>query len=160
MIKKQLNLKPGFTLIELLLVIAIIAILAVVVFVSLNPSQRFIDARDARRTSDVDTILSAVHSYIVDNDGSLPTGLSEGMSEAQLGTAASACTVATGGCSVTTAACLDLSSVLASYLKSMPTDPNGGTAAETNYSVVVDANGIVTVKACGSEGSSNISASR
>lgn len=150
----------GFTLIELLVVIVIISLLAVAVFVALNPAQRFKDARDAKRTSDVDTILSAIHSSIVDSKGSLPTGLSNGMSEAQLGTAGSGCAIATGGCSVTTAACLDLSTPLVKYLKTIPIDPNGGTAATTKYSVVVDTNGIVTVKACGTEGSTNISASR
>jgi len=151
----------GFTLIELLLVIGIIAVLAVVVFVALNPAQRFKDARDARRTSDVDTILSAVHSSIVDSKGTLPTGLSAGMSEAQLGTSASACTISTGGCSVTTAACLDLSTPLVKYLKTIPIDPTSTyTSAKTGYSVVVDSNGIVTIKACGTEGATNISSSR
>lgn len=159
-VDKMIKKKDGFTLIELLLVIAIISILAVVVFVALNPLQRFKDSRDARRTSDVDTILSAIHSYIIDNKGSYPTGLSAGMSEAQLGTSGTGCTVSTGGCSVSTAACLDLSTPLIKYLKSIPTDPNGGTASKTNYSVVVDANGIVTIKACGTEGSTNISTSR
>lgn len=157
--KNKSFFNKGFTLIELLLVIAIISILAVVVFVALNPAQRFKDSRDARRTTDVDTILSAIHSSIVDNKGTLPTGLTAGMSEAQLGTG-TGCTVSTGGCTVVTAACLDLATPLTKYLKSIPTDPNGGTAAKTNYSVVVDANGIVTVKACGTEGATNISASR
>lgn len=155
-----MNNKKGFTLIELLIVISIISILAVVVFVALNPAQRFKDARDARRVTDVDTILSAIHTYIVDNKGLLPTGLTSGMAETQLGTAASACTVSTGGCAVTTTACLDLSTPLVKYLKTLPIDPNGGTDAKTNYSIVVDTNGIVTVKACGTEGTSNISASR
>jgi hypothetical protein len=134
--------------------------LAVVVFVALNPAQRFKDSRDARRTTDVDTILSAIHTSIVDSKGTLPTGLTVGMSEVQLGTSATGCTVATGGCTVVAAACVDLSTPLAKYLKSMPLDPNGGTAAKTNYSVIVDANGLVTVRACGTEGTTNISASR
>ena|SRR3989344_3794677 len=159
---KQFTMKnKGFTLIELLLVIGIISVLAVVVFVALNPAQRFKDARDARRTSDVDTILSAVHTSIIDNKGTLPTGLTAGMSEAQLGTAASGCAVATGGCAVTTAACLDLATPLVKYLKTIPIDPSLTSAStKTNYSVVVDSNGIVTVKACGTEGTTNISASR
>ena len=150
----------GFTLIELLVVIAIIAALAVVVFTALNPAQRLKDARDARRTSDVDTILSAIHTAIVDNKGALPAGLTTGMAETQLGTSGTTCAVATGGCTVAAAACLDLTTPLAKYLKSIPLDPNGGTAAKTNYSVTVDANNIVTVKACGTEGTANISASR
>jgi prepilin-type N-terminal cleavage/methylation domain-containing protein len=149
----------GFTLIELLVVIAIIAALAVVVFVALNPAQRLKDSRDARRTSDVDSILTAVHEYIVDNKGALPTGLTTSMTETQLGTSATACTVSTGGCAATATACVDLSTPLAKYLKTIPVDPSG-TAAKTNYSIVVDANNIVTVKACGTEGTTNISASR
>lgn len=149
----------AFTLIELLLVIAIILILVVVVFVALNPVQRFKDTRDARRTQDVDAILSAIHAYIVDNKDSLPSGLSAGMAEAQLGTG-TGCAVSTGGCAVTTTTCLDLSTPLVKHLKSIPIDPNGGTAAKTNYSVVVDSNGLITVKACGTEGTTNISTSR
>lgn len=152
--------RKGFTLIELLLVIGIIAILSVVVLVALNPAQRFKDARDARRSTDVETLLSAIHTSIVDSKGALPSGLSAGMSEAQLGTAGSGCALATGGCVVTTAACLNLTTPLVKYLASIPMDPNGGTAATTKYSVVVDTNGIVTVKACGTEGATNISASR
>lgn len=151
----------GFTLIELLLVIGIIAILAVVVFVSLNPAQRFKDARDARRSTDVETILSAVHTYIVDNKGTLPTGLSAGMAETQMGTGASGCAIATGGCTVVATACVNLTTPLVKYLKSIPVDPTTTyTAASTGYSVVVDANGIVTVRACGTEGTTNISSSR
>lgn len=157
---KKSNLQYAFTLIELLIVIVIIATLAVVVFVALNPAQRIKDARDARRTSDVETILNAIHTSIVDNKGSYPSGLSAGMSETQLGTSGTGCAVSTGGCAVTATACVDLTTPLAKYLKSIPTDPNGGTAAKTNYSVVVDTNGIVTVKACGTEGSTNISISR
>jgi hypothetical protein len=81
------------------------------------------------------------------------------MSEAQLGTAASGCAISTGGCTATVSACLDLSTPLVKYLKNIPVDPNG-IAASTKYSAVVDTNGIVTIKACGTEGISNISASR
>lgn len=153
--------RAGFTLIELLIVVTIITILAVVVFVSLNPIKRLQDARDARRTADIDSILSAIHVSIVDNAGTLPTGLSTGMSEKQLGTAVSGCAIATGGCSVAaTGDCVNLATPLVKYLKSIPLDPNGGTAALTKYSVVVDSNNIVTVKACGTEGATNLSASR
>lgn len=148
----------GFTLIEILVVIAIIAILAVVVFVALNPAKRIADSKNSRRNTDVDSILTAVHSSVVDNRGALPSGLTAGMAERQLGTATSGATIATGGCAVTNDAALDLSSSLATYLKAIPVDPDG-TSALTEYSIAVDANGIVTVKACGAEGTT-ISASR
>lgn len=154
----------GFTLIELLVVITIIATLAVTVFVALNPAQRLKDAKDARRTSDVDTILTAIHAAIVDNKGSLPSNMPVAGTEAMLGTGA-ACTSTSGGCS-TGAACVNLMTGtinLSKYLKSMPIDPIGGTtydAAKTGYSVVIDTNGLVTVRACGREGTTDIFSSR
>lgn len=162
-IKKLTSSQSGFTLIELLIVIVIISALAVTVFVALNPVQRLKDSRDARRTSDVETLLTAIHQYIVDNKGALPTGMSTSMAETQLGTGPSACTISTGGCTSVAAACVDLTTPLSKYLKSIPIDPLGGatyTAAKTGFTVTVDANNIITVKACGTEGSTNISQSR
>src|SRR5437867_4392567 len=69
------NLQKGFTLIELLIVIVIITALAVTVFVALNPVKRVKDAHDSRRAADVETILTAIHEYIVDKNGSLPTAI-------------------------------------------------------------------------------------
>lgn len=149
--------RKGFTLIELLVVIAILAILAVVVFVALDPIQRFADARNSRRWVDVNNTLTAVHEYIVDNEGSLPAGLSTSMTETQLGTCASGgATLCTGA----SAACVDLSTPLAPYLKTMPVDAANGTAATTGYSIEVDANNIVTISACEAENSEIIQVSR
>jgi len=156
-------LQKGFTLIELLIVIAIISALAIAVFVALNPAQRLKDAKDARRTADADTILTAIHASIVDTKGALPTGLTTSMAETQLGTGVAGCAIATGGCSVVAAACVDLTTPLVKYLKSMPIDPSASTtytAAKTGYSVTVDANNIVTIRACGTEGATNIFVSR
>lgn len=146
----------GFTLIELLIVVAILAILATVVFVALNPAKRFADARNARRFVDVDSILTAIHEYAVDNNGILPAGI--GISEQQLGTCASGGNVP---CTGAAAACLNIgSTLLAPYLKTIPTDPNGGTAATTFYSVSKDTNNIVTVKACNAEVGTTVQVSR
>ena len=168
--RKLLNRFPsakGFTLIELLIVIAIIAALAISVVVALNPSKRIQDAQNAARTSDVATILTAIHASIVDNKGLLPSNMPAASTETQLGTDASGCGILTGGSNVTAAACANLmlgTRSLTSYLKSMPVDPSGGTtytAGKTGYSVTVDTNNIVTVRACGKEGAgNNISASR
>jgi len=144
------KIQKGFTLIELLVVILIISILSVTVFVALNPVKRFADARDARRWTDVDNILTAVHEYTVDNGGTSPAGLTT--TEVQLGTSATGCNAANCTTPPTSAACLDLSTILSSYLKKMPTDPRVGTPAMTGYKIVKDSNGIVTVSACASEG--------
>lgn len=145
----KLNKNGGFTLVELLLVIAIIAILIIIVFVALDPVQRFQDTRKARRSTDVETILTALHLYINDNAGALPSGVSKGMAERQLGSAVSGCDTTAGGCNVVNAACLNLSSALVPYLKSIPIDPNEATSSgETGYSIIVDSNGIATIRAC------------
>lgn len=167
-IRTLLKKSSGFTLIELLIVITIIAALAVTVFVALNPAQRLSDARDARRTSDVDSILTAIHATIVDNKGSYPTNMPAAGTVKQLGTGATGCALSgSGNCSVAAVDCADLMADTAidliPYLKSMPIDPLAGTtytSAKTGYTVIRDVNGLVTVTACGTEAATDIAASR
>ena len=150
--KKQ----KGFTLIELLVVIGIISALTTVVFVALDPAKRFKDARNARRTTDADTIMGAVHQFIVDTGGSLPVGV--GATAAQIGTCPSGGATLCAGASGT---CLDLATILGSnkYIKTNPIDPQTGSAATTGYSISKDANNLFTVTACSAEGTT-ISISR
>lgn len=160
---KKSNQK-GFTLIELLVSISILTILGAAVFVALDPAKRIQGANNARRSSDVNAILTAIHEYIVDNDGAYPAGLSaSGTSISQLGTAATGCDGAVGSCTIAAGqgACVDLSTPLATYLKSIPKDPKLAAAAtEYEYAVTVDTNGIVTVTACSAEDGETISVSR
>lgn len=58
------NSKRGFTLIELLIVIGILAILATVTLLVLNPAQMFAQARDSQRISDLNTVKSAISLYL------------------------------------------------------------------------------------------------
>ena len=149
--------RKGFTLIELLVVIAIIATLAVLVFVALDPIRRFQESRNARRWTDVSTLNTAIHTYTLDNQGVLPTGLAADANTYQLGTCASgAATLCTGA----EAACVDLTTPLTAYLKSIPMDPLTGSSATTGYSVEVDANNIVTIAACSAERSETIQISQ
>lgn len=161
--KQITNHKLGFTMVELLIVMAIMTTLTTLVFVSLDPITRFSEARNSRRTTDVNSVLTAVHEYVIDNDGTLPggaTGIPVAPTPAkQLGSCAS------GGATLCTgaqAACLDLSgaTLLGKYLKSMPTDPGSGTSATTGYSVQRDTNNIISVNACQAELSEIITASR
>lgn len=153
--------QKGFTLIELLVALTIVTILAVSVYVALNPAQRLKDAKDARRATDVENILTAVHQYIVDNKGNA-TALGLSTTEEQLGTAASGCTISNSDCTVTAVACRNLATPLAKYLKTIPFDPDStlGSDAQKGYSIQQDANGIVTVKACYTDGTTTISVSR
>ncbi len=56
--------KKGFTLIELLIVIGILAVLAVITVLVLNPAQLFAQARDSQRLSDLGSIKGAITLYL------------------------------------------------------------------------------------------------
>lgn len=66
------NTQKGFTLIEILVVIGIIAILAAVVLLAINPARQFRLANDSQRRSNVNAILNAAGQYITDQKGDLP----------------------------------------------------------------------------------------
>ncbi len=68
--KKQ----KGFTLIEVLIVLAIIAILATIVMVSLNPTKQFKFARDSERSSHLMSLLNSLGQNMINHDGVLYCG--------------------------------------------------------------------------------------
>jgi len=155
-------MQRGFTLVELLIVIAVIAVLAASVFVALNPAQRFLASRDAKRTADVEAVASALKTYQTDNAGSYPasvTALTAG-SFYMIGTAGAGCDT---GCTAKTtqAACVDLTAlVTGGYTGSVPMDPSSGTAATTLYYMSRNSTGTVEVGACIPEGGAAISVTR
>jgi len=157
----------GFTLIELLIVIAIIAILAAVVFVALDPLTRFQDARDSSRWNDATSILSAVKIDQVDNGGSYLTAITNmtAGSVYMIGTDTTSCNAYTCDTAVTGAStCVDLTGLVTEgYMGSVPISPNGaGTwvAGHTGYTLTRASTGLITVRSCESENSSEISVSR
>lgn len=154
--------QKGFTLIELLIVIVIISILAAIIFVAIDPATRFGDARNARRRSEVVSILNAVLKYQVDNDGDLPAGIDATVGTSQvLGTAGSGCNTSCGAAGTEEAVCLDLSTPLVDeYLASIPLDPSSGTAANTDYYLNRTTSGRLLVGACDPENSAVISVTR
>jgi prepilin-type N-terminal cleavage/methylation domain-containing protein len=156
------NQAQGFTLIELLIVIAIIVVLAAAVFVALNPAKRFQDARDSRRASDVNNIVSALKTDQVDNGGTYLASVAATTAGTNyiIGTDASGCNAGCGALT-TAAACVDLSALVTEgYLGSIPADPNGGTTAKSDYYLNRAASGTITVGSCDPEGGSAIVVSR
>jgi prepilin-type N-terminal cleavage/methylation domain-containing protein len=144
-----MKFKKGFTLIEVLLVIAIIAILAGIVIIAINPSKQLADARNAQRRSDITTILNATYQYTVDNGGVLPATITT--------TPTAVC--ATGG---TCTGLIDLTVLTASakYIAILPNDPNSGTVNSTGYNISKDVNGRLTVTAPSAENGFTITVTR
>lgn len=132
--KKQL----GFTLIEILVVIGIIAILAAVVIVALNPARQFAQARNSQRSSNVNTILNGINQRMIDNRGIWSTTC--GAFTVTL--PATATNIGSGATFVNLDPCL-----VSTYLVSIPFDPSGGTAASSGYYMWRDANDRIHVRA-------------
>ncbi len=124
----------GFTLVEILVVVALIAILAAVTIIAINPAKNFADTRNATRSSDVTTILNAVTQYTSE----------EGHALADLGTVP-ACTadpavIGTGGVNLGT-------NLVDEYIVAVPKDPGSGTDADTGYTICQTAGGRVQIAA-------------
>ena len=142
----------GFTLVELIIVIAIIAILAGAIFVAIDPARRLNETRNARRASDVSTILDAIKKHQADNGGVYYTeidALDEGAFYI-IGTDGSGCD---DECANQTAedSCVDLSGIGSNYLALVPLDPKDGTDAKTGYMIEKNAEAL-TVHACNPDG--------
>lgn len=143
----------GFTLIEVLVVIGMIAILASVVLVAINPARQFRQGRDLQRSSNINAILSAVGQYTADHKGTVPAAITTDKKN-----------ISNSGANL----CADL---VPTYLAALPVDPNveGGPLAtcpssyDTGYRVMRDSmTGRITVTANGEEpaGTDNITITR
>ncbi len=144
------SLRKGFTLIELLLVIGIIAILAAIVIVAINPTKQLGDARNAQRRADVNTILNAVYQYALDNNGNIPTSI----------TTTSKIICKSGVNIDCDSDGISLNVLTGSYIVALPADPQSATATGTNYTILKLSNSRITVSAPGAEQSVSISVTR
>lgn len=126
---KKATLK-GFTLIEILVVVGLIAILAAITIVAINPAKNFADTRNTQRSSDVMQILNGVTQYTSE----------QGHALADFGTIPLCTTTPAPISAVTTgtppAGTVNLYTLLVdTYIADIPKDPSTGSAADTGYTI-------------------------
>lgn len=144
--------KRGFTLIEILLVIGLIAILAAIVIIAINPARQFAQARNTQRFSDVNAILNAVHQNMIDNTGNWTCAAGP---------------ISTTSVDTMSSADYDIYDCLVDlYLPAMPYDPVSGSFVnsgnyDTGYEITASyPGGRVTINAPSSEIGVTISVTR
>lgn len=139
--------QKGFTLIEILVVIGIIAILAAIVIIAINPARQFAQARESQRVSNVNAILNAIGQNMADNKGVF--------------TCPSYALTATAADISNTSADIR-SCIVPTYMPEVPNDPGNPTVFgtivphvtsasdyDTEYTVAQNSNGRITVCAPG-----------
>lgn len=143
--------QSGFTLIEILVVIGMIALLATIVIIAINPSRQFAQSRNSQRTSNVNSILNAIGQNIADNKGSLNC---------------SSATITASATVISDTSTVDLMPCLVpTYISSVLVDPSAGTGNSTTtynsaYYVSKDATGRYVVSAPSAELGQTISVTR
>lgn len=147
---KNKRKQGGFTLIEILIVVALIAILATVVFVALNPAKNFADTRNATRNSDASNLATAITLYLTTE------GKSMSLLEGSTVNAIAVCNTAGDSWSdivdsatttATTQVNLNNTQLVDEFLTKVPRDPQTPTGIDTGYDICKSANGRITVKA-------------
>ncbi len=138
---KALSLEntKGFTLIEILIVIGIIAILASIVIIAINPAKQFAQARNTQRMANVNAILNAIGQRIADNKGTFEGKFTIGgddyycpkLTSTNILTSSETTTGTTSG---------KLGCLVPTYIPALPTDPTWTSAdgTDTLYDITLD----------------------
>lgn len=140
------NRARGFTLLEILLVVGIIAILAGIVIVAINPARQLAQVRNTERRSDIKQIDSAVKQFYIDK-GYYPASTTLTTSLTEI--CATGDNTATVDCD--TDNLVDLSELVPTYITSIPVDPKATTVNGSGYSILKDSSRKTAVKADNAE---------
>jgi type IV pilus assembly protein PilA len=155
--KKVKRGESGFTLIEILVVIGLIALLAAVVIIAINPARQFAQGRNSQRVSNVNAILNAIGQRIADNKGMFRDS-ADTVCLVDLPSASSTAQVIAQSGGVDLRPCIS-----PTYIPEIPVDPADGavwdgTAYDTKYTVAQGANGRITICAPNAAAETAISA--
>lgn len=145
--------KKGFTLPQLIVTMLVLLVMAAFVFIWIDPLARVGEAKNTKRTQDVNVIAAALFNYAKENNGLMPV----------LGTITTdkkvLCATQSGSnltCDGDSELCLTIDDDdFYKYLVQLPYDPNKSSSDDTGYYLTQDANGILTVGACSPYSSSN-----
>lgn len=143
--------QKGFALLEALLVVAVIAILAGVVAIAINPDKQVSESRNLQRQADIAAILNAVSQYSREHNGTLPSAIT---------------TTSTEICATDAANCTglaDLGMITGSRLAALPKEPQCSKVCASNgigYKIMKDANNRITITAPSAELDKEISVTR
>ena len=132
--------RAGFTLIEPLVVIGIIAVLAAIVIIAINPARQFAQARNSQRTSNVTAILNAVGQNLADNKGVWKCPGFDYFTVT--------------GAEISAGSANIRSCLVPTYISELPVDPSNGVAwdgatYDTHYTIATSSEGRFTVCAPG-----------
>jgi len=147
-IKEAKVRKNGFTLIEILVVIGMIALLAAIVLIAINPARQFAQGRNTQRISNVETILNAVGQNMADNKGLFNCSTAASLPSAQ----SVICKGTSCGTGAAASSTIDLACIVPTYVNALPSDPKIGTWTDvtnynTGYEIYQNAQGRVTIVA-------------
>jgi prepilin-type N-terminal cleavage/methylation domain-containing protein len=127
--KRSNSTTQGFTLIEVLIVVTLIAILSTITIIAVNPAKHYADTRNAQRSADTLQLLNAIGIFLTTPGNKL----------SDLGTI-NLCSGVKTKIGTTTPPSpgdyINLSTTLVdTYLVAIPKDPDGGTDADTKYTL-------------------------
>src|SRR3989339_1399937 len=140
--------KRGFTLLEILMVIAIIAILASIVILAINPNRQLAKVRNTQRQMNLGEINKALQQYYIDNR-SYPISVTTTLTEICNTGATSSPN------SVDCTDLVDLSPLVPTYLVAIPTDPQAS-GTSTGYMVMKNSSNKIVLLASEAELNTNI----